>query len=74
MEAQEYTATSVQLSMMLDRASDNDVSIGRLMVQLGQRSFGLTLFVMAVIAWLPGASMIVGILIAWPAVFVHWPL
>jgi hypothetical protein len=38
------------------------------MEQLGRRSFGLTLIVMAVIGFLPGASTVVGLLIAWPAV------
>jgi hypothetical protein len=38
------------------------------MEQLGRRSFGLTLFVMAVVAFLPGASSIIGVLIAWPAI------
>jgi hypothetical protein len=39
-----------------------------LIEQLGERSFGLTLFVMALITFLPGASTIVGLLIAWPAI------
>jgi hypothetical protein len=38
------------------------------MAELGDRSFGLTLLVMAVIALLPGASTIMGLLIAWPAI------
>lgn len=38
------------------------------MAQLGERSFGLTLFVMGVIAFLPGASIVLGVLIAWPAI------
>jgi hypothetical protein len=63
-----YVPTSVQLSMMLDRAEGARVSIGWLLEQLGRRSFGLTLFVMAVIGFLPGASTIVGLLVAWPAV------
>jgi hypothetical protein len=63
-----YTSTSVQLSKMLDAAEESHVSIGWLMEQLGRRSFGLTLFMMAVIAFLPGASTIVGVLVAWPAV------
>jgi hypothetical protein len=54
--------------MMLDRAEGARVSIGWLMEQLGRRSFGLTLLVMAVIGFLPGASAIVGLLVAWPAV------
>jgi len=53
---------------MLDAAEGSRVSIGWLMEQLGRRSFGLTLIMMAVIAFLPGASMIVGVLVAWPAV------
>ncbi len=38
------------------------------MEQLGRRSFGLTLLVMAVIAFIPGAPTVVGVLVAWPAV------
>lgn len=53
---------------MLDRAAGPRVSIGWLMEQLGRRSFGLTLFVMALIAFLPGVSTLVGVLVAWPAV------
>ncbi len=68
METPPHVPASVQLSRMLDRAEDSEVSIGWLMQQLGQRSFGLTFFVMAVIALLPGASTIVGVLLAWPAV------
>ncbi len=61
-------STSVQLSKMLDRAGGASVSIGWLMEQLGRRSFGVTLLLMAVIAFVPGASTIVGLLVAWPAV------
>lgn len=53
---------------MLEGAEDTHVSIGWLIERLGRRSFGLTLFVMAVIGFLPGASTIVGLLVAWPAV------
>jgi hypothetical protein len=53
---------------MLDRAAGARVSIGWLMAELGERSFGLTLMVMAVIALLPGLSTLVGLLIAWPAI------
>ena len=62
-----YVPTSVQLSTVLDRAEGTRVSIGWLMEQLGRRSFGLTLFLMAVIGFLPGVSTIVGLLVAWPA-------
>lgn len=60
--------TSVHLSRMLDRAAEPRVSVNWLMEQLGERSFGLTLFTMAVIAFIPGASVVMGVLIAWPAV------
>jgi len=53
---------------MLDRAERPCVSVGWLIAELGERSFGLTLLVMAIIALLPGASTIVGLLIAWPAI------
>ena len=53
---------------MLNRAEEPRVSVGWLMQQLGERSFGLTLFMMAVIAFIPGASTVMGVLIAWPAV------
>ena len=53
---------------MLDRAAEPRVSVNWLMEQLGERSFGLTLFTMAVIAFIPGASVVMGVLIAWPAV------
>ena len=72
--AQPYVPTSVQLAQMLDRAEGPSVSIGWLVEQLGRRSFGLTLFVMAVIGFVPGASTVVGVLVAWPAVqMVHTP-
>ncbi len=38
------------------------------MEELGERSFGLSLFVMAAVALLPGLSTVVGLLIAWPAI------
>jgi hypothetical protein len=67
-EAPTYVPTSVQLAQMLDRADGPRVSIGWLVKQLGRRSFGATLLVMAVIGCVPGASTIVGLLVAWPAI------
>lgn len=68
MASQDYVPTSVQLARILDRADGARVSIGWLIQQLGQRSFGLTLFMMAVIGFLPGVSTVVGLLVAWPAI------
>lgn len=38
------------------------------MEQLGERSFGLTLFLLALLAFVPGVATVSGVLIAWPAV------
>src|SRR5258708_22318891 len=66
--SQTYLPTSVQLAQMLDRAEEDRVSIEWLVEQLGRRSFGLTLLVMAVVGFVPGASAVVGLLMAWPAI------
>ena len=63
-----YVPTSRYLSKILDHAEGTHVSIGWVMDQLGERSFGLTLFIMAVLAFLPGVASLIGVLIAWPAV------
>jgi len=60
--------TSVHVSRMLDRAEGTHVTVGWLMAELGDRSFGLTLLVMAIVALMPGASPLVGVLIAWPSI------
>ncbi len=53
---------------MLDRAEDARVPVSWLLGELGERSFGLTLLGMAVIALVPGASTFMGLLIAWPSI------
>lgn len=63
-----YVPTSVHLSTLLDEAETAQVSVSWLIERLGVRSFGLTLILMALIALVPGASTIVGLLIAWPAI------
>src|SRR5260370_40547713 len=64
-----YAPTSVRLARMLDRAEQEAVvSIAGLLAQLGGRSFGLTLLVMAVLGFLPGTSTVAGLLVAWRAV------
>lgn len=60
--------TSAHLLRLLDRAEGARVPVGWLIGQLGDRSFGLTLFAMAMLALVPGASTIMGVLIVWPAV------
>ncbi len=63
-----HVATSVHLASMLDKAGDDHVTVNWLIEQLGERSFGLTLLVMALLGLVPGASTFVGVLVAWPAI------
>ena len=62
------TPTSAELARMLDRVREPRVPVAWLLEQLGRRSFGLTFFVMGMVALLPGASIPVGVLLAWPAI------
>ncbi|HYD07125.1 MAG TPA: exopolysaccharide biosynthesis protein [Reyranella sp.] len=63
-----HTPTSIELSQMLDRARDPRVPVAWVIEQLGRRSFGLTFLALGVVALLPGASTLVGVLLAWPAI------
>jgi len=63
-----YVPTSVHLSKLLDHADGSRVTVGWLMEELGERSFGLTLFLMALLAFIPGVAMVSSVLIAWPAI------
>lgn len=63
-----YVPTSAALAGILDEADEELVSVAWLIEALGERSFGLTLLLMALVALIPGASTIVGVLIAWPAI------
>jgi hypothetical protein len=60
--------TSVHLLRMVNQLEGSRVPVGWLMERLGERSFGLTLLMMAVLAFIPGASTIMGVLIAWPSI------
>jgi hypothetical protein len=64
----EFVPTSVHLTRLLDKADGTQVTVRWLIEALGERSFGLTLLMMALIALVPGASTLVGVLIAWPAI------
>ena len=63
-----YLPTSVHLSKLLDHADGACVTVGWLMEQLGERSFGLTLLLLALLAFVPGVATMSSVLIAWPAV------
>ena len=62
-----HITTSVHLATILDKADGAQVSISWLIEQRGERSFGVPLFMMALLALVPGSSAIVGVLIVWPA-------
>jgi len=63
-----YVATSVHLANVVSAATTARVSVRWLVEALGDRSFGLTLLMMALIGLVPGASTFIGVLIAWPAI------
>jgi hypothetical protein len=59
--------TSTVLRDLLQHASTETITLAWLMDQLGERSFGLVLLLLGLLATLPGASVVAGILIAVPA-------
>ena len=59
--------TSAVLSELLDEAPPDRVTIGWIMNTLHDRSFGLVLFLLALIALVPGLSMFIGVLLVLPA-------
>ena len=59
--------TSTVLRDLLRHASTETITLAWLMERLGERSFGLVLLLLGLLATLPGASVIAGILIAVPA-------
>jgi len=63
----EREPTSSCLFHLLDDTRESSVPVTWIIEQLGDRSFEFTLFVMAVLALVPGGSTIIGVLIAWPA-------
>lgn len=67
-DAAAYVPTSEHLGTVLRTAEGPRVTVAWLMAALGERSFGLTLLLMALVALIPGASTVIGLLIAWPAI------
>jgi hypothetical protein len=61
-----YVPTSVVLEDLFERAP-SDVTPAWLIANLRERSFGIVMLLMALIGLVPGASGIVGILLAFPA-------
>ncbi|MGE0714128.1 MAG: exopolysaccharide biosynthesis protein [Alphaproteobacteria bacterium] len=59
-----HTATSRLLGRLLEQADPDRVTLGWLVQSLGQRSFGLIMFLLAVLGVLPGMSAVVAAAIA----------
>jgi len=62
-----HVPTSAVLQRLLSEAPPDHVSVGWIMEQLEERSFGLLMFLLAVIALVPGLSTFIGVLFAVPA-------
>jgi hypothetical protein len=60
-------ATSQVLDQLLVGASPDRVTLGWLMAGLGDRSFGIIMIVLALLALLPGVSAFVGVVLVIPA-------
>jgi hypothetical protein len=63
----EHVPVSMMLDALLDRAPAEVVTIEWLIGELRERSFGLVLLLMALIALVPGGSTFIGVLLAYPA-------
>ncbi|MGH6880390.1 exopolysaccharide biosynthesis protein [Hypericibacter sp.] len=62
-----HVPTSAVLQRLRSEAPPDHVSVGWIMEQLEERSFGLLMFLLAVIALVPGLSTFIGVLFAVPA-------
>lgn len=60
-------ATSDHIAAIMDEVDGDSVSVAWLVKELGERSFGLTLLLLGVLALVPGFSTVVGVVIVWPA-------
>ena len=63
-----HVPTSELLHGLLHGADPEQVSIRWLLDSLGRRSFGIVMLVLGVVALVPGASGVVGVLVAIPAI------
>jgi hypothetical protein len=62
-----YTPTSTVLQELLDEVPADHFTLGWLMGSLHKRSFGIIMLLLALAAMAPGVSMVVGLLLAIPA-------
>jgi len=62
-----HVPTSIVLERLLAEAPPDHVSFGWIMERLEERSFGLLMFLLAIVALVPGLSTLIGVLLAVPA-------
>jgi hypothetical protein len=62
-----HVPTSVVLADLLQRAPADYVTLDWLIRELHERSFGLVMLLMALVALLPGGSTFIGVLLIYPA-------
>ncbi len=67
-DASRYVPTSVVLEALLREAKDEHVTLEWLLDRLHERSFGIVMLLMGLVALLPGASAVMAVLLAVPAV------
>jgi hypothetical protein len=66
--ARHHVPTSVMLAQLLAEAPPDHVSLAWLIGRLEERSFGLLLFLLALVSLLPGVGILAGIALGFPAV------
>jgi hypothetical protein len=66
-DARAYIHTSVVLQQLRDEAPKDYVTLGWLMGRLRKRSFGMVMLVLALLATVPGVSIVAGLLLVIPA-------
>lgn len=67
MSAKAHAPVSVVLRSLLHKAPADEVTLEWLLAELRERSFGLVLLAMAVVALIPGGSTVMGVLLIHPA-------
>jgi hypothetical protein len=65
---QPHVPTSVMLAQLLKDLPQDQVSPAWLIGRLEKRSFGLVMLLLALVGLLPGVGIVIGILLAFPAV------
>jgi hypothetical protein len=63
-----YVPTSAVLDDLLNGTAEEHVTLTWLLENLSERSFGIVMLIMGLVALVPGASGVVGVLLAFPAI------